>query len=760
MFGIIPWNIALSQAHDLRYTGYMKKTSFHIEDMHCATCAVSIEKGLKKAVGVKDANVNYALSKADVEFNEDLTNVNAIHRVVRDAGYAVSINHAVSAPEDHHHAGESAYSIGQEAVISLIVGLVVLFAELFRLEIPGEVLGAPAVYWAEALLVTFVILGPGMQFHRMTFKQLKRGRANMDTLITMGTGSAWLFSLWQMFVGGHVYFDAAALITGFVLLGRFFEERSKGRASAAIEKLLELGVKSAHRVKRDGTIIETPVDLLRIGDHVLVRPGEKVPLDGLVKEGKTYVDESMLTGESVPVAKWPGVEVFGGTVNQKGVLTVEVTSLIADSVLSQIVRLVEEAQEHKAQIQKLVDKISSIFVPSVIGIAIITFIGWYLSTGDIQASFVPAVTVLVIACPCALGLATPTAILVGTGLGAKQGILIKNGEALQRGRHLDVVMLDKTGTITEGKPGVREIVPFNLTAHEAGEILRYGSDPAQAVLSLSAGLEQFSEHPIAFAVMSKVKELRLAPAKTTGFTPHTGRGIEGMYEGKRLVIGNAIFLSEQGVKFKEAMPTIIDLQERGMTASIVSLDGQVLGVLGIADTIKPHAKEAVDALRELGVEVLMITGDHQRTARSIAEEVGIERVAADVLPSRKLDTVKEWQKEGKRVAFVGDGINDAPALTQADLGIAVGSGTDVAIEAGQIVLVGGGPEKIADAMVLSRITDRTIKQNLFWAFFYNIAAIPLAAFGLLNPIIASVAMAFSSVSVVLNSLRIRRAGKL
>lgn len=728
--------------------------------MHCASCAVSIENGLSGAPGVHKANVNYALSQASVEYDDDLTNISALHQVVKEVGYTVAPPkqemHGDMDNGSHEHGAASAGVEARRAALSLSFGLIVLLMGMLQLDVPGEIFNVGASLWIQGILVSIIVLGPGMEFHKATWKQLKRGRANMDTLITMGTGVALLYSWWQAFEGGAVYFDAAALITGFILLGRYFEAKSKGKASEAIKKLLELGAKIAHRVKKDGTIVDTPVELLRIGDFVLVRPGEKVPLDGLVTEGKSFVDESMLTGESIPVSKWPGVQIFGGTINQKGVLTAEITSLATESVLAQIVRLVEEAQQQKAPIQKLVDRISSIFVPTVIVIAGLTFLLWFLATGDIEISFLPAVAVLVIACPCALGLATPTAILVGTGLGARQGILIKNGEALQRGRNLDVVMLDKTGTITEGKPSVKKIILFEMDHELATTVSKHDQDLEHALLSLSVGLERFSEHPIAYAVMSKVKELGISPAETSNFISHIGRGIEGTFNGQRLVIGNAIFLSEQGLQLKSVMKDVIELQEKGMTVSMIALDKKILGILGIADTLKPHAREAVAALKLLNLEVLMITGDHSRTARAIAEEVGIEQVEADVLPSKKLEIVKKWQQQGKQVAFVGDGINDAPALTQADLGIAIGSGTDVAIEAGQIVLVGGGPEKIPEAIHLSRVTDRAIKQNLFWAFFYNVAAIPLAALGLLNPVIASIAMAFSSVSVVLNSLRIRK----
>ncbi|MCR4314686.1 MAG: heavy metal translocating P-type ATPase [Candidatus Uhrbacteria bacterium] len=721
----------------------MSHTQFKITGMHCASCAVTIESELGKRPGVQSANVNYALSSAAVE-HDDSVSEHDLHTLVQGLGYGVQAPGMDMGEHAHHGSGGGA---GRRAVISM------------SLAVPTVIIAMLGLWpWVQAILGTIVVLGPGMEFHKATWNQLKRGHANMDTLITMGTLVALAFSWWQLTLGGDLYFEIAALITGFILLGRYFEARAKGKASEAISRLLELGAKMAHKVSNDFTgasapfdstplkglgkaVVNTtdvPVESLKLGDIVLVKPGEKIPLDGAIIKGESSLDESMLTGESMPVGKKEGDTVFGATVNQQGALTVKVTALSGNTVLAQIVKLVENAQQQKAPIQKLVDKISGVFVPIVILIAAVTFVVWYLITGEVTTSFIPAVAVLVIACPCALGLATPTAILVGTGRGAKEGILIKSGEALERNRHIDVVLFDKTGTLTEGRPSVTDTT---LSTES---------------LVLVASLEASSEHPLAQAVIryAKDKGITLKPADQVKSI--TGKGIEGVVDGKRIIVGspNHMNVNRSADRFVSQIET---WQTQGKTVVVASADDQLLGVLAIADAAKPTAKAAVAELKRMGREVVMVTGDNRRTAEAIARELGIDQIEAEVLPGTKLEVVKAWQGKGKRVAYVGDGINDAPALTQADLGIAVGSGTDVAIEAGQIVLVGGGPEKVVSGLKLAAATYRGIKQNLFWAFFYNIAAIPLAAFGLLNPLIASAAMAFSSVSVVLNSLRIKRA---
>jgi P-type Cu+ transporter len=699
----------------------MKKTTFKVIGMHCASCAVNIEAAFNKTDGVKSSNVNYTLAQAAVEFDAPASE-EVLHSIVKELGYTVQVAGEESS-DDHSHHGKKA---SRRALIALVLAT------------PAFVMGMMGIYpWVQGIIATIVVLGPGMEFHKTTWAQLKRRKANMDTLITMGTLSALLFSWWQLPLGGHVYFETAAIITAFILLGRFFEARAKGRASKAISRLLELGAKMAHKMV-GGQTQDVPVESLQVGDVVLVKPGEKVPLDGVIVSGHSSLDESMLTGESAAVSKTDGDSVFGATVNQQGALTIKVSATGGDTVLAKIVRLVEEAQQQKAPVQKLVDQISGIFVPIVIGIALVTFVVWYLITGDINASFIPAVAVLVIACPCALGLATPTAILVGTGRGAKEGILIKSGEALERNRHLDVVLFDKTGTLTQGRPQVTD-----MTMDENG-------------LALVAVLESSSEHPLAQAVVQSASDKNIKLSAAEKVQSVTGKGIEGVVDGKTVRVGSPSWIAED-VSIETITEKIKELQAQAKTVVVATADGKLLGALAIADAVHEHAKEAVSSLTAMGLDVVMVTGDNQATAIAIASELGIEHVEAQVLPGEKLDVVKRWQDQGKRVAFVGDGINDAPALTQADLGIAMGTGTDVAIEAGQIVLVGGGPEKVVAGIRLATATYRSIKQNLFWAFFYNAIAVPLAAVGLLNPMIASAAMAFSSISVVLNSLRIRGA---
>jgi len=709
--------------------------------MHCASCAVTIERSLKASSGVKEANVNFATQKATVDFDETKTDEMKLHAVVQKEGYNV-MEHMAHASDGEHadhlkHGMEK--GAGKKAVIALTLAVPTFALAMFSIDLGGRIFGIEWSRALQALLGTIVVLGPGFEFHKNAARLVPRLRANMDTLISMGTLTALLFSWWQLRVDGALYFETAAIITAFILLGRFLEAKSKGAASQAIAKLVELGAKTAHRLKSDGSVEEIPVEDLRVGDRLLVKPGEKIPLDGLILEGSSSLDESMLTGESMPVSKQVGENVFGATMNQQGVLTIEVKKISGDTVLAQIVKLVEEAQQKKAPIQKLADTISGIFVPIVILIAILTFVGWMLFNGnDIASALIPAVAVLVIACPCALGLATPIAIMVGTGRGAQKGILIKSGEALERGRNLDVVVFDKTGTLTEGKPVVTDIV-----------------GDAAKILLLAAALEAKSEHPLAKAILQKAQDSGAQAVSATDVQSVTGKGIEGLINGEKIFVGNVAYMTAVGVDMKEVANDIARLQDTAKTVVVVASGSKALGVIAIADAARPAAKAAVTQLTHSGLDVMMLTGDHRRTAEAMAMELGITQLEAEVMPERKLALIRELQTAGKKVAFVGDGINDAPALTQADLGIAMGSGTDIAIEAGQIVLVGGGPEKVVLGIALAQHTYHTIKQNLFWAFFYNIVGIPLAAFGLLNPIIASAAMAFSSISVVLNSLRIR-----
>lgn len=709
----------------------MKKITFPIQGMHCASCAVTIEHDLKQAPGVGDASVNYALQQATVHFDEATTGEHALHGIVQKAGYSVPVHQGNH--ENHLAHGADAKAAGRKAAIALALAVPVLVLAMGNL----------GFVFVQAVLATFVVLVVGVEFHVTAAKLVLRLRANMDTLISMGTLAALGFSWWQLLgwmngypaLGGvpvplpSLYFETAALITAFILLGRFFEARSKGKAGEAIAKLMELGAKTAHRITADG-VEDVAVDALVVGDRVRVLPGEKVPLDGTVVGGASSLDESMLTGESMPVGKAVGDAVFGATLNTSGAIDVTITKAPGDTVLAAIVKLVSEAQEKKAPIQKLADEISGVFVPIVIAVAVVTLFGWLAAGADLNTAIVNAVAVLVIACPCALGLATPTAILVGTGRGAREGILIKSGEALERARGIDVVVFDKTGTLTEGKPTVTDIV---------------GGD---GVLRYAAALEALSEHPLAQAVMRRAKQDGVVVPQATNFLSVTGKGVRGAVEGKEVAI-----VSADGASWRDDVDR---LRAEGKTVVMVTVDDENIGLLGIADAPKATAQAAVEQLMAMKLRVMMLTGDHKTTALAVARHLGISEVEAEVLPDGKIAVIKQLQAKGKRVAFVGDGINDAPALTQADLGIAVGTGSDIAIEAGQMVLVGGGPEKVVAALRLTRLTYRTIKQNLFWAFVYNVIGVPLAAFGFLSPIIASAAMASSSVSVVLNALRIRK----
>ncbi len=716
----------------------MKKHTFKIEGMHCASCAVKIEAALKDLPEVMDASVNYALTQAAVE--SSLEDPQALYDVVKSEGYRVA---SAEPGSDHdHHGGESS-ALKKKIWISVLLSIPVVVLAMSNISFGAPILGSSLNKWIEAVLTTAVVLGPGIGFHVVALKQLRKASANMDSLISLGTLAALIFSWWSLLSGGHVYFETAAVIITLILVGRYMENLSKGRASEAISKLLELGVKEAHKITSSGSTKDVPVESLKVGDTVLVKPGEKIPLDGVVVKGQSNIDESMLTGESLPISKQEESLVFGATVNQNGALHVEITAVGGDTALSRIVKLVQEAQEQKAPMQKMVDKISGIFVPVVVVIALITFIVWFLVVGVVQPALIAAVAVLVIACPCALGLATPTAILVGTGRAATKGVFIKSGEALERGDKLDIIMLDKTGTITEGKPSVTDLAAHIMST---GELLGY-----------AASVEALSEHPLAQAIEVKAEEHKLNLMTASGFHSVVGKGVEAKVGERMVRVGRRSFIQEVA-NIPDAFAKKVDAFERdAKTVVFVSVGSDFVGIIAIADKVKDNAKEAIQQLHKLGMKTAMITGDNKKTAQAIAKRVGIDEIHAEVMPEDKLQLVKVAQKSGKKVAFAGDGINDAPALTQADMGIAMGTGTDIAIESGQIVLMSGDPLKIPESIHLSRRTFRTIKQNLFWAFIYNTIGIPLAALGFLNPMFAAGAMAFSSVSVLLNSLRLRNA---
>lgn len=717
----------------------MTTTTFGIGGMHCASCAVRNEKALKKLTGVRDANVNYAMQSARVEFDDSIVSESALHDAIVRGGFTVltpELGRASKEQEARKAAKWRAY-----AAVGLAIPVTAL--AMFAITLGWAVLGQDAAIWIQAVLAAVVILGLGREFHTGMIRQARNGAANMDTLISLGTLAALIYSVVGMATGHtHVYFETGAVIAALILLGRHFEARSRGQASEAIAKLAELGAKTAH-VLTGGAELDVAIDELRIGDVLIVKPGEKIPVDGIVLSGASQVDESMLTGESMPVSKGPEDQVFGATINVSGAFQMTATKIGQDTMLAQIVKMVADAQSNKAPIQKLADKIAGVFVPVVLGVALVTALGWFLVTGDVYQSIIPAVAVLVIACPCALGLATPTAIMVGTGLGAKRGILIKNGDALERGQKIDVVMFDKTGTLTEGKPEVADVVA------------RQAEVPADEILRLAASVEVLSEHPIGAALVRRAREKGLSLGAVSGFENLAGRGVCGIVEGWSVFVGSPRLMLEERI-ISEPDPIMGEQEAQGRTVIAVARDGTLLGVIAVGDMVKSDAKPAIERLHAKGMRTAMITGDNRKAAQAIASQIGIDTVFAEILPGEKAEQVRILQQQGKRVVFVGDGINDAPALVQADLGIAMGTGTDIAIEAGNIVLVKGSPLKVVEALMLSRRTFRTIRQNMFWAFFYNVAAIPLAALGMLNPMIAAGAMAISSISVVGNSLRIKR----
>jgi P-type Cu+ transporter len=710
---------------------------FDIAGMHCAACANRNERALRALAGVHEAAVNFALRNARVEFDPAVVSERALHEAVIANGFQVLAN--ALAEENKARADKELRQARTRATAALLLSAPVMLLAMLEIMLPWSWRGLNASIWLQAVLSSIVILGLGWSFHQGMARLAVRGAANMDTLISLGALSALAYSVWGMIADLHLYFETGAVITALILLGRYFEARSRGQASAAIEKLLDLGVKTA-RVIRDGREQDVAIDDVAVGDVLLVKPGEKIPVDGRVIEGRSTLDEAMLTGESMPVTKAPGDDVFGATINITGALRIEATKVGQDTTLAQIVKLVSDAQSNKAPIQKLADRISGIFVPVVLVIALLTAAAWYFVTGDIYQSVLPAVAVLVIACPCSLGLATPTAIMVGTGLGARRGILIRNAEALERAETVGAVLFDKTGTLTEGKAKVVGVAA-------AGE---------NDALRLAASIEQLSEHPLARAIVDEARGRNITLGSVSEFENVAGKGVRGKLDGATLLVGSPRLVREAGIAFgADDARTIDGWESQARTVVAVAQHGHLAGLIAIADTLKPDAKAAIGQLQARGIRTMLITGDNQKTVSMIAASLGIDRVFAEVLPQEKAEKVRHLQGEGTRVAFVGDGINDAPALAQADLGIAMGTGTDIAIEAGGIVLVKGSPLKVVEALTLSQLTFRTIRQNLFWAFFYNAAAIPLAALGWLNPMIAAGAMAISSLSVVGNSLRIR-----
>jgi Cu+-exporting ATPase len=713
-----------------------------ISGMTCASCVRRVERALSKVEGVETASVNFAAETARVTLAQPVP-LEKLTAAVEKAGYGAieSQPETDRTAERAEHAHRTLMTLLFGAVLAVPTIIIAMGMDIAGLSIAGD---HRLTGWILIALATPVQIGLGWRFYKGSYTSLKHLNPNMDVLVALGTTVAYAFSAWVVLAEKdyHMFFDVSSAVLVFITMGKYLEETSKGAASAAIRTLLGLSAKSA-AVVRDGEGIDLPLDQVHVGDVFVVRPGQRVPLDGIVRDGESAVDESMLTGESIPVERHVGDHVIGGTVNQNGVIRVEATAVGADTALNQMARMVEEAQGSKAPIQKLVDLVAAVFVPVVIVIALGVFLGWGLFGSSWIDAMVYAVAVLVIACPCALGLATPTAIMVGTGMGAERGILVKNAEVLERTRGLDVVVLDKTGTLTEGRPQATEVVPL-------------GAMSEQALLTLVAAAEAPSEHPLSRAIVDAATDSGYELPAVTGFEALTARGIAGTVDGRRVLAGNVRLLAENGVEITALGQDEADrLEAMGRTVIFVAADGQLIGLVGMSDEVKQNASRAVAALKKLGLRVIMMTGDNERAAAAVAERVGIGEFRAQVRPEDKLELVRSLQAEGLSVAMVGDGINDTPALAQADIGIAMSTGTDVAIEAGAITLLNGDVSKIAEAISLSRSTLTTIRQNLVWAFGYNVIAIPIAAAGLLNPIVAGGTMAFSSVSVMANSLRLR-----
>ena len=782
---------------------------FPVEGMSCAACSARLQKRLGALDGVLRANVNLALARAQVEFVPAQVTPADINKRVEKTGFRVPHTFVEFTIEGM---GSAADAAGLEEQLSGLDGVVSVgvdlskaqgriefqpaiaradeiidyvaragystrpvldeeqdteklkrereFRKSVRLLVLSAVLSAPLLFqmagmlpgaggwelprWWQFALATPVQFIVGWRFYRGAYHSLMGGGANMDVLVALGTSAAWLHSsvvtLWGL-SAHHVYFEASAVLITLIVLGKVLEERAMGRTSEAIKKLMGLQAKTA-RVLRDGEECEVPVGEVRVDDIVMVRPGEKYPVDGIILEGATSVDESMLTGESVPVAKGEGDAVTGATLNIDGAVKFLATKVGKDTVLAQIIRMVEQAQGSRAPIQRTADRVSGIFVPVVLGIALITYILWD-AAGPFTPALINAVAVLVIACPCALGLATPTAIMVGTGKGAEAGVLIKGGESLETAHKLDAVILDKTGTLTKGTPVVTDILPQNgLTEEE--------------LLSLAASAERGSEHPLGKAIVDEAGARGAKLLDMRDFRAFPGRGLEANVDERKIYLGNEKFMAERGVAAPGSPDEIRRLESQGKTAILIADDGSLLGVIGVADTLREKAAEAVAALQGMGVEVYMMTGDNERTAQAIAAEAGISHVMADVMPDEKAAVAQRLKREGKKVGMVGDGINDAPALAAADVGFAIGTGTDIAMEASDITLMQGDLMGVVSGIHLSKTVLRKIRQNLFWAFFYNILGIPLAAFGFLSPVVAGAAMAFSSVSVVSNTMLLRK----
>lgn len=735
------------------------KKTYPIKGMHCASCVRVIERSLLKTLGVKNAIVNLVTEKATVTYDSEICTDEQIALAVSNVGYKAITDHDTSSDDQEKlEKTKEIRKLRNKVGVSLFLGGLILWGSF-----PGIMNTAPELFknfWFQLLLATPVQFWAGWDFYRATIPALKHRTANMDTLVAIGTTVAYLYSVFITFFPSVVmnlgleampYFDVATIVIGLILLGRYFEAKAKGQTSEAIKKLIGLQAKTA-RVVRGENEIDLPIEQVVIGDVIRVRPGEKIPVDGVILNGESSVDESMITGESIPIEKQKGDTIIGSTINKTGTFTYRANKIGQDTMLAQIIKLVQEAQGSKAPIQRIADSISSYFVPIVIMLSIATFAIWYVfgPSPSLLFALLNTVAVLIIACPCAMGLATPTAIMVGTGLGAQKGILIKDAESLEIAHKVNTIIFDKTGTLTKGKPEVTDIL--SVSKMKEKEILRLG-----------ASVEKGSEHSLAEAIVKKADEERLDLKSIIKFKAIVGHGVEGEIDKKKVYFGNKRLMDQQKISLASYLEKIEKLESEGKTVMMLALNKELVGIIAVADTIKDSSREGVRALEIKGIEVVMITGDNQRTAHAIASQLGIKRVLAEVLPDQKEAEVRKIQSEGKIVAMVGDGINDAPALAAADIGIAMGTGTDVAIEAAGITLINKDLNSVALAIELSKKTMRTIRLNLFWAFGYNIVLIPVAMgvlfpfFGiLLSPIFASAAMATSSVSVVTNSLLLKR----
>ncbi|MEB7788715.1 heavy metal translocating P-type ATPase [Staphylococcus equorum] len=732
--------------HSIEKTGYgvlTEKAELDVIGMTCAACSNRIEKVLNRDAGVEHANVNLTTENATIAYNPEMTSIDDLIKKIQKIGYDAKPKQAAS--EKSSQKEQELKHKRNKLIISAILAaplLLTMFVHLFGMQIP-HIFMNPWFQFALATPVQFII---GWQFYVGAYKNLRNGSANMDVLVALGTSAAYFYSLYEMIkwlnltnYTPHLYFETSAVLITLILFGKYLETRAKTQTTNALSELLNLQAKEA-RLLRNQEELMIPLNEVVQGDHLIIKPGEKIPVDGKVIKGTTSIDESMLTGESIPIEKVQNDNVIGSTMNKNGSITVEATKVGKDTALASIIKVVEEAQGSKAPIQRLADIISGYFVPIVVGIALLTFIVWItlVQTGQFEPALVAAIAVLVIACPCALGLATPTSIMVGTGKAAENGILFKGGEHIERTHQVNTVVLDKTGTITNGKPVVTDF------------------DGDDKVLQLLASAEKGSEHPLAESIVNYAKKNHIPFLEVAHFEAIPGHGIKATIDGKSLCVGNRKFMIEENIAINSAETQLSRFEQDGKTAMMIAIDSELKGTIAVADTVKASTSEAIQQLHDLDIEVVMLTGDNERTAQAIAKQVGIDTVIAEVLPEEKASKIVELQDQGKTVAMVGDGVNDAPALVQADIGIAIGSGTEVAIEAADVTILGGDLLLIPKAMKASKSTIRNIRQNLFWAFGYNVAGIPIAALGLLAPWVAGAAMALSSVSVVTNALRLKR----